>query len=105
MRAVLMLAVALAACRFDAGERATHFRCEATSDCPANLVCSGGWCEEEAAPLPDAAGAPDADLFECPCSLWDDTALPATLENNDGGSIEIAVKFRADVPGEVIAVR
>lgn len=93
MRAVLMLAVALVACRFDAGERATHFRCERTGDCPADLVCSGGWCEEEATPLPDAT-PPDAAWFGCPCSLWDDTAVHIAHLWTGGGGLLAEAQFR-----------
>ena len=41
----------------------------------------------------------------CPCSVWDDTATPATVTVNDPGSIELGVKFSADVDGTVTGVR
>ena len=41
----------------------------------------------------------------CPCSVWDDTATPATITANDPGSIELGVKFTADADGTVRGVR
>ena len=105
MRRIAITAVALAACRFSADEEATRFRCDDSSGCPAGLVCTAGWCEAGAAQLADAAPLPDAVDFTCPCSLWDDDTVPDRLENNDGQSIEVAVKLRVDVPGRLVALR
>jgi hypothetical protein len=106
MRAVIIMAAAMAACRFDAGEGATRFRCERTSDCPAGLVCSVGWCAADPEPVDGATGgAIDAADPACPCSLWDDDTVPDRLDNNDGDSIEVAVKFRAAVAGDLVALR
>jgi hypothetical protein len=41
----------------------------------------------------------------CPCSVWDDTATPATVTVNDPNSIELGVKFTADTNGVVSGVR
>lgn len=104
MRAVAIMAVALAACRFAADDGATHFRCEVAADCPAGLACTGGFCEQpEAAPAD--ASQPDAMDFACPCSLWDADAVPEKLDNNDGSAIETAVKLRADVAGRITGLR
>jgi hypothetical protein len=40
----------------------------------------------------------------CPCSIWDDTPAPIDYYNN-GGPIELGLKFRADVDGYVQGVR
>ena len=41
----------------------------------------------------------------CPCSIWPDSATPEVASANDTGSVELGVKFRADVDGTVDAVR
>jgi hypothetical protein len=32
----------------------------------------------------------------CPCSIWNSSTTPATLDSGDGNAIEVGVKFRAD---------
>jgi hypothetical protein len=104
MRAVVIMAVALAGCRFAADEGATRFRCDLADDCPPGLACTGGWCEEPAAEVADAS-PPDAVDLACPCSLWEPDAVPEKLDNNDGSAIETAVKLRADLAGRIVALR
>ena len=41
----------------------------------------------------------------CPCSGWDPTFVPANPDSNDTGSVELGVKFRSDVAGQVTGVR
>lgn len=41
----------------------------------------------------------------CPCSIWPDTATPATASSPDTGSVELGMKFTADVDGAVTGVR
>jgi len=42
----------------------------------------------------------------CNCtSIWQPTATPALIDSNDATPIEVGVKFRADTPGSVTAVR
>src|SRR5207249_4377935 len=41
----------------------------------------------------------------CPCSLWTDTNLPATVENDDPNRVELGVRFRSDVAGSIAAIR
>ena len=41
----------------------------------------------------------------CPCSVWDNSALPAVAADPDSGAVELGVKFRADVNGLVTGVR
>ena len=44
---------------------------------------------------------------ECPCSIWPDTATPATTNANDNqaGGIEVGVKFRASQNGYITGLR
>jgi hypothetical protein len=41
---------------------------------------------------------------ECPCSIWDPSAVPALMEN-DSQAIEIGTKFRAAVDGLITGIR
>lgn len=41
----------------------------------------------------------------CPCSVWDDTATPATITVNDAATVELGVKFTADTDGAIYGVR
>jgi hypothetical protein len=41
----------------------------------------------------------------CPCSLWDSSATPAILSESDTGAIEVGVRFRSSVAGEITGIR
>jgi hypothetical protein len=41
----------------------------------------------------------------CPCTIWPSTATPAVAADPDTQSIEVGLKFRADVSGSVTGVR
>ena len=41
----------------------------------------------------------------CPCSVWPDSATPAVASASDTGSVQLGVKFTADVDGSVTGVR
>jgi hypothetical protein len=41
----------------------------------------------------------------CPCTIWNSSTLPATLDSGDPNAVEVGVKFRADSNGSVIGVR
>jgi hypothetical protein len=41
----------------------------------------------------------------CPCSVWGPSVTPGTLDSGDANSIEVGVKFRADVDGVITGVR
>ncbi|HVQ92614.1 MAG TPA: DUF4082 domain-containing protein [Mycobacteriales bacterium] len=41
----------------------------------------------------------------CPCGVWDDTAVPATVTVNDGQAVELGMKFKADGSGTITGVR
>ncbi|MEO9239884.1 MAG: DUF4082 domain-containing protein, partial [Jatrophihabitantaceae bacterium] len=41
----------------------------------------------------------------CPCSVWDDAATPDSVTINDPHSVELGVKFTADVAGQITGIR
>jgi N,N-dimethylformamidase beta subunit-like protein/uncharacterized protein DUF4082/Big-like domain-containing protein len=41
----------------------------------------------------------------CPCTIWSASATPATASAADGSSVELGVKFRADVAGTALGIR
>ncbi|MFI5088964.1 MAG: DUF4082 domain-containing protein [Terriglobales bacterium] len=41
----------------------------------------------------------------CPCSLWNNTTVPASPPQNDPNAIEVGVRFRADVAGNITGIR
>jgi hypothetical protein len=41
----------------------------------------------------------------CPCSIWNSSTTPATLDSGDGNAIEVGVKFRADTAGAITGIR
>lgn len=41
----------------------------------------------------------------CPCSLWATSAAPSVPAANDASAVELGVKFRSDVPGNITGVR
>lgn len=42
---------------------------------------------------------------QCPCSIWGSGATPGTIDSADPGSVELGVRFRADVNGFVTGIR
>lgn len=51
-----------------------------------------------------AVAAP-ADAATCPCSIWGPTATPGSPADPDTSAVEVGVKFRSDVAGQVTGVR
>ena len=47
----------------------------------------------------------DAPGINCPCTIWNDTVVPAIPEANDPSAIELGVKFQADQDGYIIGLR
>ncbi len=43
--------------------------------------------------------------WACPCSLWNDSAIPAIQSSTDILPFELGVKFRSEVPGYVTGLR
>jgi hypothetical protein len=43
--------------------------------------------------------------LRCPCSIWNDNVVPATPAADDGGAVQLGLKFRADTAGVVTGVR
>lgn len=41
----------------------------------------------------------------CPCSVWNNTAVPTSIDSGDSNSVELGLKFRADSDGSVLGVR
>ncbi len=41
----------------------------------------------------------------CPCSVFAANALPGTIDQPDGSSVELGMKFRSDIAGNVTGVR
>jgi hypothetical protein len=42
---------------------------------------------------------------QCPCSIWGSGAVPGTADSGDAGSVELGVRFRADVNGSITGIR
>jgi methionine-rich copper-binding protein CopC len=49
--------------------------------------------------------ASPASAATCPCSIWSSTAAPGTPADPDTSAIEVGVKFRSDVAGQVTGIR
>ena len=95
---------------YDAGSRTATFTPDAdlargvtytarvvASDAAGNVMSPKSWSFTTAQPAP-AAGV-------CPCSVWDDAATPDLASVADTGSVELGVKFTADVDGLVTGAR
>jgi hypothetical protein len=41
----------------------------------------------------------------CPCSIWAASTTPGTITENDPSAVELGVKFRSDVNGNVTGIR
>src|SRR5262249_7295781 len=41
----------------------------------------------------------------CPCTIWSPTQTPAVASENDAQAVEVAVKFRSDLPGVITGLR
>ena len=41
----------------------------------------------------------------CPCTIWDDSALPDIPNTDDGRPIEVGVKFHSDIAGYITGIR
>lgn len=46
-----------------------------------------------------------ATTFDCPCSIWEDTATPAVTTGIDSKSVEVGVRFRSSVSGYITGLR
>ena len=49
--------------------------------------------------------APRAVAQSCPCSIWTASTTPGTADSGDASSVELGVRFRADVNGTVTGIR
>ena len=41
----------------------------------------------------------------CPCTIWSSSVVPGSIETSDTDSIEVGVKFRSDVDGQITGIR
>jgi hypothetical protein len=41
----------------------------------------------------------------CPCSIFNSTATPSTVNTADGSAVQVGMKFRSDVPGNITGIR
>jgi len=41
----------------------------------------------------------------CPCSIWNSSNTPATVDSGDDTAVELGVKFRADAGGSITGIR
>ncbi|MGE7432953.1 DUF4082 domain-containing protein [Kitasatospora sp. NPDC001175] len=41
----------------------------------------------------------------CPCSLWDSTAAPASIDSGDAGAVELGTRFTSTLDGWITGVR
>src|SRR6187455_1857589 len=54
---------------------------------------------------PVVLGTSVAEAATCPCSIWAPTDTPTTPSDSDTSAVEVGVKFRSDVDGQVTALR
>ena len=59
---------------------------------------------------PGAVNAPKIDAIEilqlaCPCTIWNNSATPKTVDAGSGGPVELGVKFRSEINGTITGLR
>jgi hypothetical protein len=67
------------------------------TDLAGNAMAATSWSFTTAATTPPPTG--------CPCSIWAASAIPNTPSDSDSAAVEVGVKFRADVAGQITGVR
>jgi hypothetical protein len=65
-------------------------------DAAGNQITSTSWSFTTADPAPPSG---------CPCSIWPSSATPTNPSENDSDAVEVGVKFRSDVAGQVTGLR
>ena len=68
-------------------------------DAAGNTMTSTSWT------FTTAAAAPPPPSSSCPCSIWPASAVPGTAADPDTAAVEVGLKFRADVTGQITGVR
>jgi hypothetical protein len=68
------------------------------------LVSPPGGASPPTTPSATPTPRPPA-AYGCPCSVWDDSVLPAVPSQSDTQAVEVGVKFRSEVAGFVTGVR
>jgi len=56
-------------------------------------------------PTATATRTPAPGTFACPCSLWNNEVGPALANDPDTASVELGVRLRADVDGQITGLR
>jgi hypothetical protein len=69
-------------------------------DLAGNTMAPASWSFTTAAAPP-----PPPPPSGCPCSIWSPTATPGTPSDPDTSAVELGVKFRSDVSGQVTGIR
>jgi phosphodiesterase/alkaline phosphatase D-like protein len=54
---------------------------------------------------PPLSGAPASFVAQSTVSIWSPSIVPALVDSNDGDALELGLKFRSDVAGQVLGVR
>ncbi|MDQ3440240.1 MAG: DUF4082 domain-containing protein, partial [Planctomycetota bacterium] len=54
---------------------------------------------------PSAGTVVTVNAPDCPCSIWGNSPTPTNTSANDGGAIEVGVKFRSDSDGYITGLR
>ncbi|WP_199751903.1 N,N-dimethylformamidase beta subunit family domain-containing protein [Actinoplanes sp. ATCC 53533] len=67
------------------------------ADLAGNVMTAASWSFTTAAGTTPPTG--------CPCSVWATSVIPGTPADSDTAAVEVGMKFRADVAGQVTAVR
>jgi hypothetical protein len=67
------------------------------ADQAGNVMADTSWSFTTVGGLPPPTG--------CPCSIWAISATPSTPADSDTAAVEVGLRFRADVAGQITAVR
>jgi hypothetical protein len=65
-----------------------------TADLAGNVMTSTSW-----------SFTTTATSSACPCSIWSSTTTPGTASHTDTGAVELGVKFRSNVAGQISGIR
>jgi hypothetical protein len=52
-----------------------------------------------------ASGNTSSPPAVCPCTIWNSSAVPATIDVGAGAGVELGVKFRSDISGTITGLR
>jgi len=66
-------------------------------DLAGNVMATTSWSFTTAATSPPPTG--------CPCSIWATSTVPGTPADSDTAAVEVGGRFRADVAGQITAIK